>query len=76
MQIGLVVAAACRKRDLHVNTYDGNVRCAAWHLRQLYQQEGSWLMAITRYNGRGAMARAYADRVLHRIGVYALEIAE
>lgn len=65
-EIGLMQLMPSTARSLGVDPHDikDNLRGGAMYLRRHYDRTGDWTRALTRYNGRGPKARAYAQRVL------------
>lgn len=63
---GLMQLMPRTARSLGVDPHDvrENLRGGARYLRRHYEATGNWTAALTRYNGRGPRARAYAQRVL------------
>lgn len=65
-EVGLTQLLPRTARHLGVDPHDvhGNLLGGAMHLRSHYVRTGDWTLALARYNGRGPMARAYAQKVL------------
>lgn len=67
-EIGLTQLMPRTARALGVDPYDigQNLLGGARHLKAHYDREGTWTLALARYNGRGPRAQAYAERILRR----------
>lgn len=78
-EVGPMQLSAAVARRWGVDRHDpcANIIGGALELRSHYRPEkGGWTYALTRYNGRGPMARAYAQRVLRAWESAAWEVAE